>query len=85
MQVERIGIVTQWHGEEGHLPSNQFLAQAGALRPVQGTSQALAIAQRQQAKSLELRIAVSLSRLWQHQGQRAAAYDLLAPIYGWFT
>jgi adenylate cyclase len=47
--------------------------------------QALAVAHRQQAKSLELRAAISLSRLWQHQGNRAAAYDLLAPVYGWFT
>jgi predicted ATPase len=47
--------------------------------------QALDIARRQQAKSLELRAATSLSLLWQHQGKRAAAYDLLAPVYGWFT
>jgi predicted ATPase/class 3 adenylate cyclase len=47
--------------------------------------QALEIARRQQAKSLELRAAMSLSRLWQQQGKRAEAYDLLAPIYGWFT
>jgi predicted ATPase len=47
--------------------------------------QALAIARRQQAKSWELRAAVSLSRLWQQQGKRQEAYDLLAPIYGWFT
>ena len=47
--------------------------------------QALAIARRQQAKSLELRAATSLARLWQQQGQRTAAYTLLAPIYGWFT
>ena len=40
---------------------------------------------RQQAKSLELRTAMSLSRLWQQQGRRAAAYHLLAKIYGWFT
>jgi len=38
-----------------------------------------------QAKSLELRAAMSLSRLWQRQGKRQEAYDLLAPIYGWFT
>lgn len=38
-----------------------------------------------EAKSLELRAAVSLSRLWQCQGKRAEAYELLAPIYGWFT
>ena len=47
--------------------------------------QALDIARRQQAKSLELRAAMSLARLWQRQGKRAAAYELLAPIYGWFT
>ncbi len=46
---------------------------------------ALTIACRQQAKSLELRAAMSLSRLWQRQGKRAEARDLLAPIYGWFT
>ena len=46
---------------------------------------ALAIARRQQAKSFELRAAMSLSRLWQRQGQCAAARDLLAPLYGWFT
>ena len=47
--------------------------------------QALAIARRQRAKSWELRTALRLSRLWQRQGKRQAAYDLLAPIYGWFT
>ena len=47
--------------------------------------QALAVSQHQQAKSLELRAAISLARLWQHQGTWAAAYELLAPIYGWFT
>ncbi len=40
---------------------------------------------RQQAKSWELRAAVSLSRLWQQQGKRAEAYRLLAEVYGWFT
>ena len=33
----------------------------------------------------ELRAAVSLSRLWQQQGKRVEAYELLAPVYGWFT
>jgi len=47
--------------------------------------QALAIARRQQAKSWELRAALSLARLWQQQGKRAKAYDVLGPIYGWFT
>jgi predicted ATPase len=35
--------------------------------------------------SLELRAAMSLSRLWQQQGKRVEARELLAPIYGWFT
>jgi len=47
--------------------------------------QALAIAQRQQAKSLELRAAMSLGRLWQQQGKREEARRMLGEIYGWFT
>jgi predicted ATPase/DNA-binding winged helix-turn-helix (wHTH) protein len=46
---------------------------------------ALAVARRQEAKALELRAAMSLSRLWQQQGKQAEAHALLAPIYGWFT
>ena len=46
---------------------------------------ALDVARGQEAKSLELRAAMSLARLWQQQGKRAAARGLLAPIYGWFT
>ena len=47
--------------------------------------QALEVARRQQAKSLELRAALSLARLWQQPGKHQEAYDLLAPVYGWFT
>jgi predicted ATPase len=46
---------------------------------------ALDVARRQEAKSLELRAAMSLARLWQRQGKRAEAYELLVPVYGWFT
>jgi predicted ATPase len=46
---------------------------------------ALDIARHQQAKSFELRSAMSLSRLWQQQGKRQEAHDLLAPVYNWFT
>ena len=46
---------------------------------------AIHIAQSQQTKSLELRAATSLARLWQQQGKRREAYELLAPVYGWFT
>jgi predicted ATPase len=47
--------------------------------------QALIVARRQQAKSWELRAAMSLARLRQQQGRRDEAYALLAPIYAWFT
>jgi predicted ATPase len=47
--------------------------------------QALDVARRQQAKSLELRAAMSLGRLWQRQGKRAAARQLLQECYDWFT
>ena len=47
--------------------------------------QALAVARRQQAKSWELRATLSLSRLWQQQGKRAEARQMLAEVYGWFT
>jgi predicted ATPase len=46
---------------------------------------ALAIARSQQAKSWELRAAMSMARLWRDQGKSQAARDLLAPVYGWFT
>jgi len=46
---------------------------------------ALDVARRQEARSLELRAAMSLSRFWQQQGKRTEAHALLAPIYGWFT
>jgi predicted ATPase/class 3 adenylate cyclase len=46
---------------------------------------ALAVARQQQAKSWELRAAMSLARLWRDQGKRDEARDLLAPAYGWFT
>ena len=46
---------------------------------------ALKVARGQSAKSLELRAATSLSRLWQRQGKTAEARQLLGEIYGWFT
>ncbi|MGC1884888.1 MAG: hypothetical protein WA709_02090 [Stellaceae bacterium] len=47
--------------------------------------QGIAVARRQNAKSWELRGAMSLARLWAEQGRRSEARDLLAPIYAWFT
>ena len=46
---------------------------------------ALAVARQQQAKSWELRAAMSLARLWRDQGKSRQARELLAPVYGWFT
>ena len=46
---------------------------------------ALAVARAQQAKSWELRAAMSMARLWRDQGKRDEARELLAPVYGWFT
>ena len=46
---------------------------------------ALSVARQQQAKSWELRAAMSLARLWRDQGKVQQARELLAPVYGWFT
>ena len=46
---------------------------------------ALAVARQQQAKSWELRVAMSLARLWRDQGRPQPVRELLAPVYGWFT
>ena len=46
---------------------------------------ALSVAREQQARSWELRAAMSMARLWRDQGKRQQALDLLAPIYDWFT
>jgi len=61
-------------------PSTQAEAEAKAC-----FHKAIEIARRQQAKSLELRGVMSLSRFWQQQGKREKARKLLAEIYGWFT
>ena len=47
-------------------------------------ARALVVAREQQAKSWELRAAMSMARLWRDQGKRNEARELLAPIYGWF-
>ena len=50
-----------------------------------GLQRALGVAHRQEAKSLELRAAMSLASLWRQQGKQAEAHSLLAPVYIWFT
>jgi predicted ATPase len=78
-----------WEAELYRLKGDLLLAQAGTWQRWPEAEacfhQALAVARRQQARSLELRAALRLSRLWQHQDKRTATYELLAPIYGWFT
>ena len=76
-----------WEAEIYRLRGVLLLRQPGTPQAEAETwlQRALDVARRQEAKSLELRAAMSLSRLWQQQGKRAEAYELLAPIYGWFT
>jgi predicted ATPase len=82
------GTGERWWEAELHRLRGELLWQYPKARPEEVEAcfqQALDIARRQEAESLELRAAMSLVRLWQQQGKRAAAYELLAPIYGWFT
>ncbi len=83
-----------WEYEMHRLQGEVLLMQAGKIQQTHGNvhleaescfHQALDVARRQQAKSLELRAATSLARLWQSQDKRKDAYDLLTPVYGWFT
>ena len=76
-----------WEAELYRLQGEFILQQpvANELRAESCFHQALALARRQHAKSLELRAAMSLARLWQRQGKRAEARTLLTPLYGWFT
>jgi predicted ATPase len=71
-------------------PASARVAASAGLHPTDLAAeacfhQALAIARHQQAKSWELRAAMSLAHLWQQQGKHTEARELLAPIYSWFT
>jgi predicted ATPase len=97
--VERLRLMTEalalahnigghwWEAELHRLKGELFLrigeGDRGGLEAC--FHRALEVARHQQAKSLELRAAMSLSRLWQRQGKRNTARQLLAEIYGWFT
>ena len=76
-----------WEAELYRLKEELLLAASPNNEPQAEAhlQQALKIARHQQAKSMELRAAMSLSRLWQRQGKRTEAREKLAPIYGWFT
>jgi len=74
-----------WDAELHRVTGTVLLAENKPDEGQASLQQALRIAQAQQAKSLELRAATSLARLWGEQGRRTEARDLLAPVYGWFT
>ena len=75
-----------WEAEIYRLRGVLLLRQTGTSQAEAETwlQRALDVARRQEAKSLELRAAMSLARLWQQQGKRDAARELLAEAYGWF-
>jgi predicted ATPase len=88
--VEALTMVDKdpWYEAEMHRIKGELLLQQPVPDAPQAEAcfqQALTVARRQQAKSYELRTALSLSRLWQQQGQQAEARALLATLYGWFT
>ena len=77
-----------WWKADMHRLQGELLLRTATPDVAQAEScfqQALDIARRQKAKSLELRAAISLARLWQSQSKRREAHDLLAPVYEWFT
>jgi predicted ATPase len=78
----------RWCEAEVHRLQGVVLLRQSGTPPAEAEAwlqRALDVARRQKAKALELRAATSLARLWQQQGKRIEAYELLAPIYGWFT
>jgi len=77
----------RWEAELHRLKGELLLRQTVPDAPQAEAcfQQSLTIARRQQAKSWELRAALSLSRLWQQQGKHAEAHQVLAEVYGWFT
>jgi class 3 adenylate cyclase/predicted ATPase len=74
-----------WDAELHRLKGLRLLARGGVDDAQAALRDSLRIAREQQAKSLELRAATSLARLWGEQGRREKARKLLAPVYGWFT
>jgi predicted ATPase len=94
VQLTETSFVRFWTAEVYRLQGELLLAQAGQARPATGPEiataeacfqQALDIAQQQGAKALELRAAISLSRVWLAQDEHAAAHELLARCYNWFS
>jgi predicted ATPase len=83
--IEKMGGA-QLEAELYRLKGEALFAGAGRAREAEAAiAKGINVARRQNAKSWELRCAMSLAKLWDRQGQRGEAYDLLAPVYGWFT
>jgi predicted ATPase len=77
-----------WRAVETHCAAGQIeLVSPGpnAAKADAYFDRALTVARQQQAKSWELRAAMSMARLWRDQGKREEAHELLAPVYSWFT
>ena len=74
-----------WHPEVHRVHGLVLIKENKPAESEAAFSQALDLAREQQAKSLELRVATSLARLWGEQGRRTEARELLAPVYGWFA
>jgi class 3 adenylate cyclase/predicted ATPase len=90
--IEALAVVDKnderWYEAELHRLQGELLLPLSPDNHTEAAScfqKALKVARSQQAKSLELRAATSLAKLWQSQGKRQDAYNLLAPVYGWFT
>jgi class 3 adenylate cyclase/predicted ATPase len=84
--IERTG--ERWFEADVHRVAGEIALLSPQANVKQAEAQyerALAVARQQQAKSWELRAAMSMARLWRDQGKRQQARELLAPVYGWFT
>jgi predicted ATPase len=76
---------TWYEAEVNRVAGELMLLQVDPAKAEAYFERALAVAREQQAKSWELRAAMSMARLWHDQGKHQQAHDLLAPVYGWFT
>jgi predicted ATPase/class 3 adenylate cyclase len=77
-----------WYDADIHRLAGEIVLLSGEPDTTKGEAhfeRALALAREQQAKSFELRAAMSMARLWRDQGKQREARSLLAPVYGWFT
>ena len=78
----------KWCEAEAHRIAGEVELKSPAPDPEKAEAyfdRAVVVARQQQAKSWELRAAMSLARLWRNQGKVSEARELLAPVYGWFT